>query len=80
MSQISVDLLKKLKEVKNDLKIALTSGEVVFATLTLKQQKDLLSTSVAGVKGAIEFAKVLNKTILENSDSDKIFTIDRAKI
>lgn len=80
MSQISSDLLKKLKEVKNNLKIAVTSGEVVFTTLTLKQQKDLLSTAVSGIRGAIEFQKVLNKTIIENSDTDKIFTIDRAKI
>lgn len=80
MSQISSDLLKKLKEVKNNLKIAVTSGEVVFSALTLKQQKDLLSTAVSGIRGAIEFQKVLNKTIIENSDTDKIFTIDRAKI
>tara|TARA_R110000744_G_scaffold79703_2_gene156475 strand:+ start:1533 stop:2264 length:732 start_codon:yes stop_codon:yes gene_type:complete len=80
MSQISSDLLKKLKEVKNNLKIAVTSGEVVFTALTLKQQKDLLSTAVSGIRGAIEFQKVLNKTIIENSDTDKIFTIDRAKI
>jgi hypothetical protein len=80
MSQISSDLLKKLKEVKNNLKIAVTSGEVVFSALTLKQQKDLLSTAVSGIRGAIEFQKVLNKTIIENSETDKIFTIDRAKI
>tara|TARA_R110001592_G_scaffold268026_1_gene534200 strand:- start:1793 stop:2524 length:732 start_codon:yes stop_codon:yes gene_type:complete len=80
MSQISSDLLKKLKEVKNDLKISITSGEVIFAPLTLKQQKDLLSTAVSGIRGAIEFQKVLNNTIIENSDTDQIFTIDRAKI
>ncbi len=80
MSQISSDLLKKLKEVKNDLKITVTSGEVVFTPLTLKQQKDLLSTAVSGIRGAIEFQKVLNNTIIENSDTDEIFTIDRAKI
>lgn len=80
MSQISSDLLKKLKEVKNDLKITVTSGEIVFTPLTLKQQKDLLSTAVSGVRGAIEFQKVLNNTIIENSDTDEIFTIDRAKI
>ncbi len=80
MSQISSDLLKKLKEVKNDLKITVTSGEVVFTPLTLKQQKDLLSTAVSGIRGAIEFQKALNNTIIENSDTDEIFTIDRAKI
>ncbi len=80
MSQISSDLLKKLKEVKNDLKITVTSGDVVFTPLTLKQQKDLLSTAVSGVRGAIEFQKALNNTIIENSDTDEIFTIDRAKI
>ena len=80
MSQISSDLLKKLKDVENNLKLPITSGEVILKTLTLKQQKDLLSTAVTGIKGAIEFKKVLNNIILENADTDEIFTVDRSKI
>lgn len=80
MSQISSSLLKKLKEAKDVIKVTTTSGEVTLNTLTLKQQKDLLSTVVSGVKGAIEFNKILNKIIIENSDTDKIFTTDRVKI
>ncbi len=53
---------------------------MVLKTLTLKQQKNLLSTAVTGIKGAIEFKKVLNDIILENADTDKIFTVDRSKI
>tara|TARA_R110001632_G_scaffold159_2_gene516 strand:+ start:261 stop:992 length:732 start_codon:yes stop_codon:yes gene_type:complete len=80
MSQISSGLLKKLKDVENNLKLPITSGEVVLKTLTLKQQKNLLSTAVTGIKGAIEFKKVLNNIILENADTDNIFTVDRSKI
>ena len=80
MSQISSGLLKKLKDIETNLKLPITSGEVVLKTLTLKQQKNLLSTAVTGIKGAIEFKKVLNDIILENADTDKIFTVDRSKI
>ena len=80
MSQISSELLKKLKKVESNLKLKITSGDVVLKTLTLKQQKDLLSTAVSGIKGAIEFKKVLNNIILENADTDNIFTVDRSKI
>ena len=58
MSQISSELLKKLKKVENNLKLKITSGDVILKTLTLKQQKDLLSTAVTGIKGAIEFKKI----------------------
>jgi len=80
MSQISSELLKKLKKVESNLKLKITSGDVILKTLTLKQQKDLLSTAVSGIKGAIEFKKVLNNIILENADTDNIFTVDRSKI
>jgi transcriptional regulatory protein LevR len=80
MSQISSELLKKLKKVENNLKLKITSGDVILKTLTLKQQKDLLSTAVTGIKGAIEFKKILNNIILENADTTEISTLDRSKI
>lgn len=80
MSQISNNLLEKLKSVEENIKLKTINGKVDLKVLTLKQQKDLLSTGVTGLKGAISFNKVLNNIILDNADKEEIYTVDRSKI
>jgi len=50
---------------------------VTAKQINLKQQKDIISTAVNGVLGALQFSKAVNELIIENVDSDNMFTFDR---
>ena len=82
MSNLPEGFLNKLKQ-DNDESItynSLKDGKVVVKQLSLKQQKDILSTAVDGIRGAVEFAKNINDIILENSDKKKLLVADKAPI
>ena len=76
------DFLKKLSSLKNDFKVYVPSlkKEVVARPITLKQQKDIISTTVNGVLGALQFTETINKVIIDNVDGDKFFSFDRVPI
>jgi len=76
------DFLDKLSSLKNDFKVYVPSikKEVVAKSITLKQQKDIISTAVNGVLGALQFTEAINNIILENVEGDKFFAFDRVPI
>ena len=76
------DFLKKLSSLKNDFKVYVPSlkKEVVAKPITLKQQKDIITTTVNGVLGALQFTETLNNVIIDNVDGDKFFAFDRVPI
>ena len=82
MSSLPEGFLNKLKEDNIDT-ISYDSfkdGKVTVNQLTLKQQKDILSTAVDGIKGAVEFAKIINDIILANSDKKNLSIVDKPAI
>ncbi len=76
------DFLDKLSSLKNDFKVYVPSlkKEVVAKPITLKQQKDVISTTVNGVLGALQFTETLNNVILDNVEGDNFYTFDRIPI
>tara|TARA_R100000005_G_scaffold88915_1_gene59114 strand:- start:194 stop:955 length:762 start_codon:yes stop_codon:yes gene_type:complete len=76
------DFLKKLAELETDFNIYVPSlgKEVSTIPLTLKQQKDIISTATGGVQGSLEFTRKVNEAILENVKEKKLFPYDRVPI
>ena len=76
------DFLKKLSSLKNDFKVYVPSlkKQVVAKPITLKQQKDIISTAVNGVLGALQFAETINNVIMNNVEGDDFFAFDRVPI
>ena len=79
MSTSTSDFINKLTELKKDFKVFIPSlkKEVSAKQITLKQQKDIISTAINGVVGALQFTKFINQTINENVDSDDFYSFDR---
>ena len=73
------DFISKLTELKKNFKIFIPSvNKNVNATqINLKQQKDIISTAVNGVVGALQFTKAVNDVITDNVDGDSFYTFDR---
>jgi len=82
MGTTTKDFLSKLNEIKNEFKIFVPSlkKQVTAKPITLKQQKDIISTAVNGVQGALQFSQAINDVILENVDGDDFYTIDKVPI
>ena len=76
------EFLSKLKEIKNECKVFVPSikKQVTAKSITLKQQKDIISTAVNGVRGALQFTQVINNIILENVDGDVFYAVDKVPI
>ena len=72
------DFLDKLSSLKNDFKVYVPSikKDVVAKPITLKQQKDIISTAVNGVLGALQFTEAINNIILENVEGDQFYAFD----
>lgn len=81
MSNLPEGFLDKLKK---DTEASIThqssSGKVTVKQISLKQQKDIISTAVDGVQGAIGFTKMVNDMILENSDKSDLLIVDKVPI
>lgn len=76
------DFLDKLSSLKRDFKIYVPSRkkDVVATPISLKQQKEIISTTVGGIRGALEFTKIINEMILENIDEKDFYTFDRTPL
>ena len=75
--------LEKLGKINDDkVKVFLPSLKktIEVAPLTLKQQKDLISSALDGVKGAFFFNKTLNDIIINNSGNNDLKSYDKLPI
>jgi|TARA_R100001163_G_C5066652_1_gene205226 hypothetical protein len=79
MATSTSDFINKLAELKKDFKVFIPSlkKETTAKQITLKQQKDIISTAINGVLGALQFTKSINDVIIDNIDSDEFYTFDR---
>ena len=76
------DFISKLTELKKNFKIFIPSvnKEVNATQINLKQQKDIISTAVNGVVGALQFTKAVNDVIIDNVDGENFYTFDRVPV
>jgi len=76
------DFISKLTELKKNFKIFVPSAnkDVNATQINLKQQKDIISTAVNGVVGALQFTKAVNDVIVDNVDGDNFYTFDRVPV
>jgi len=76
------DFISKLTELKKNFKIFIPSvnKDVNATQINLKQQKDIISTAVNGVVGALQFTKAVNNVIIDNVDGDNFYTFDRVPV
>ena len=75
--------LEKLGKINDDkVKVFLPSLKktIEVTPLTLKQQKDLISSALDGVKGAFFFNKTLNDIIINNSGNNDLKSYDKLPI
>ncbi|MGA1049124.1 MAG: hypothetical protein ACO3UU_14035, partial [Minisyncoccia bacterium] len=75
----------ELKDLANKETISITVPSInkvaKFKPLTVRQQKDALKASLAGVQGTLLFFNVINSILEENCEENVEFTIqDRAYI
>ena len=54
--------------------------DVSILPLTLKQQKDIISSQVAGVVGIVRFGRVLNNILIENCKADNLLVCDKSAL
>lgn len=75
------EFLKKLAELETDFKVYLPSlgKEVETSPLTLKQQKDIISTT-GDARGSLQFTRTLNEAILKNVKVKELYPYDRVPI
>lgn len=60
-----VSKLEKFSDDKVAVYLPSLKKEIEASPLTIKQQKDLISSSLDGLKGAINYNKTLNKVVLD---------------
>ena len=80
MSKHVSGFLKKLEKINKDaIKIYVPSIKKSIETtpLTLKQQKDLISSALDGLRGALNFNKTLNDIIIKNTGNKDLKIYDK---
>ena len=80
MSNNVSKLISKLDKLGDDgIEIFIPSKKktVTVTPLNLKQQKDLISSALDGVKGTLDFSKILNSIILDNSGAEDLKIFDK---
>ena len=80
---MSDNVLEQLKDIKNEIKIKLSSKDntVNFTPLTLKQQKDILDNLSNSATTIITFFNNTTKIIKENIQEDvTLYVVDRPNI
>lgn len=81
METLPVDFIDKLKQEQNKCIATLFNKKSVkLQQLTLKQQKNIISTAVEGVKGGLKFNLICNEIIKTNSDLPDVYIYDRLPI
>tara|TARA_R110000744_G_scaffold29726_6_gene70755 strand:- start:232 stop:993 length:762 start_codon:yes stop_codon:yes gene_type:complete len=76
------EFLKKLADIETDFNIYVPSlgKSVETLPLTLKQQKDIISTATGGARGSLEFTRSINDAILKNVKEKKLYPYDRVPV
>lgn len=80
MSNSVAGFLNKLDTLSDKkIKVYLPSRDknVEVKLLNIKQQKDLISSVLDGVKGSIDFLRTLNKVIIENTGDNNLKIYDK---
>lgn len=73
--------LDALEATKNTISINLPSGGIIdISPLTFKQQRLLITSGLDGVMGAMNFIKIINDIILDNSKIGDLKIYDRIPI
>jgi len=75
-----LEKLGKLNDEKIKVFLPSLKKSIEVSPLTLKQQKDLISSSLDGVKGAFFFSRTLNDIIINNTGNYELKTYDRFPI
>ena len=69
--------LDKLNDVTIEVFVPSLKKKVPTKPLNLKQQKDLISSALDGLKGTLDFNRTLNKIIIENSGLSDLKIYDK---
>ena len=72
-----ISKLDKLHERTIDVFVPSLKKKVPTKCLNLKQQKDLISSVLDGLKGTLDFSRTLNKIILQNSGLPNLKVYDK---
>ena len=83
MSKDVSSFLSKLDELNKEvIEVYLPSKEktIEVKPLTLKQQKDLISSALDGLKGNLDFNKTVNKIIINNTGISDLKIYDKVPI
>lgn len=66
----------------NSISSYITSSKenVSILPLTLKQQKDIISSQVAGIVGIVRFGRVLNNILIENCKAGNLLMCDKSAL
>jgi len=84
MDKNLTDFFKSVEELSTNNSITSyipsISEEVILQPLTLKQQKDIIASQVAGVVGLVRFGRVLNEILLESSKRKDLLVCDKAPL
>tara|TARA_R100000988_G_C4005466_1_gene172253 strand:- start:784 stop:1524 length:741 start_codon:yes stop_codon:yes gene_type:complete len=80
MSNEVTNFLQKLEEINDEkIKIFVPSlkKDVETTPLTLKQQKDLIASTLDGIKGLLNFNKTLNDIVISNTGNKEFKIYDK---
>ena len=69
--------LDKLHDETIEIYVPSLKKKVPTKPLNLKQQKDLISSALDGLKGTLDFNRTLNKIIIENSGLSDLKLYDK---
>ncbi len=75
-----VSKLEKISDDKSQVYLPSLKKDIDVTSLTIKQQKDLISSSLDGLKGAINFSRTLNKVVLDSTTINDLKIYDRLPI
>ena len=72
-----ISKLDKLSEQSIEVFLPSKKKVVTVTSLNLKQQKDLVSSALDGIKGTLDFSRDLNNIILHNSGITDLTIVDK---
>ena len=72
--------LDKLNDKTIDVFVPSLNKKVPTKPLNLKQQKDLISSILDGIRGTLDFSKTLNKIITDNTGLTDLKVYDKLLI
>lgn len=78
--QSFLDKINTLKSDKIEGVLLSSPDTISLEPLNLKQQKDIISNSLGGIKNSLLFTKTLNDIVIESSNNDKLLLCDRTPL